>query len=214
MAMISKRKRTKAAMMVFFDIEAKRTHSIVTKFISTRSKHFYFKKLKYRSEAKYRKLILNCDSRKANLFVSEKFISNQSEHVFIKLMYLQCRHVQEQQRLLQQYFSNVINIETKTNESFDSESKQASFFNLAIRKRNERNFCQTSHQRSKINLGIPKLGNSEAKKKSNRTNPSTKNCIKQHFIIMQFLGTALYNRYGTSHLYFATFSKYEEYVCR
>ena len=32
---------------VFFDIEAKRTHSIVGKFISKRSEHVYIKELKY-----------------------------------------------------------------------------------------------------------------------------------------------------------------------
>jgi hypothetical protein len=37
---------------VFFDIEAKRTHSIVGKFISKRSEHVYIKDFKYRSEAK------------------------------------------------------------------------------------------------------------------------------------------------------------------
>ena len=37
---------------VFFDIEAKRTRSIVWKFISKRSEHVYIKEFKYRSEAK------------------------------------------------------------------------------------------------------------------------------------------------------------------
>jgi hypothetical protein len=36
---------------VFFDIEAKRTHSIVEQFISKRSEHVYIKELKNRSEA-------------------------------------------------------------------------------------------------------------------------------------------------------------------
>jgi hypothetical protein len=37
---------------VSLDIEAKRTHSIVRKFISKRSEHVYLKELKNRSEAK------------------------------------------------------------------------------------------------------------------------------------------------------------------
>ncbi len=37
---------------VFFDIEAKRTPSIVGKFISKRSEHVYIKEFKYRSEVK------------------------------------------------------------------------------------------------------------------------------------------------------------------
>ncbi len=36
----------------FFDIEGKRTHSIVEKFILKRSEHVYIKKLQKRSEAK------------------------------------------------------------------------------------------------------------------------------------------------------------------
>ncbi len=36
---------------VFFDIEAKRTRSIVRKFILKRSEHVYFKEFKNRSEA-------------------------------------------------------------------------------------------------------------------------------------------------------------------
>jgi hypothetical protein len=37
---------------VFFDIEAKRTPSIVGKFISKQSEHVYIKEFKYRSEVK------------------------------------------------------------------------------------------------------------------------------------------------------------------
>jgi hypothetical protein len=37
---------------VFFDIEAKRTRSIVRKFISKQSEQVYIKEFKYRSEAK------------------------------------------------------------------------------------------------------------------------------------------------------------------
>ncbi len=36
---------------IFFDIEVKRTHSVVGKFISKRSEYFYIKEVKNRSEA-------------------------------------------------------------------------------------------------------------------------------------------------------------------
>ncbi len=39
MATLAKRKRTKASIMVFFDIEAKRIPSIVSKLFSKRSEH-------------------------------------------------------------------------------------------------------------------------------------------------------------------------------
>ncbi len=55
---------------VFFDIEAKRTPSIVGKFISKRSEHVYIKEFKNRSEA--------------NTFDSVKFISKRSEHLYIQ----------------------------------------------------------------------------------------------------------------------------------
>ena len=83
---------------VFFDIEAKRTHSIVGKFISKRSEHVYIKEFKNRSEAntfdsvkiyfeaKRRKFILNCESSEAKrtCLIVKKFISKRREHVYIE----------------------------------------------------------------------------------------------------------------------------------
>ncbi len=45
-------KRIKSDIDVFFYIEAKKTRSIVWKFISKRSEHVYIKEFKYRSEVK------------------------------------------------------------------------------------------------------------------------------------------------------------------
>ncbi len=83
---------------VFFDIEAKRTRSIVWKLISKRSEHVYIREFKYRSEAnmfllknlnikaKRSKLMLNCESSEAKRTYSlvEKIILKRSEHVYIK----------------------------------------------------------------------------------------------------------------------------------
>ncbi len=83
---------------VFFDIEAKRTHSIVWKLISKRSEHVYIREFKYRSEAnmfilknlntkaKQSKLMLNCESSEAKRTYSivEKIILKRSEYVFIE----------------------------------------------------------------------------------------------------------------------------------
>jgi hypothetical protein len=55
MSRLSKRSEAKRSESfdnnVFFDIEAKRTRSIVGKFISKRSEHVYIKEFKNRSEA-------------------------------------------------------------------------------------------------------------------------------------------------------------------
>jgi hypothetical protein len=65
MAWISKRSEVIESFDndVFFDIEAKRTRSIVRKFISKRSEHVFIKE--FNIEAKRSKLMLNCESSEA-----------------------------------------------------------------------------------------------------------------------------------------------------
>jgi hypothetical protein len=65
MAWISKRSEAIESFDndVFFDIEAKRTLSIVRKFISKRSEHVFIKE--FNIEAKRSKLMLNCESSEA-----------------------------------------------------------------------------------------------------------------------------------------------------
>jgi hypothetical protein len=80
-----------------FKIEAKRTRSIVSKFIAKRSEHVYINELKNRSEANTLdsfKIYFEASEHvyikefkyrsEANNFVSSKIISKRSEHVYIK----------------------------------------------------------------------------------------------------------------------------------
>ena len=62
---------------VFFDIKAKRTRSIVGKFISKRSEHVYIKEFKNRS--------------KANTSDSVKIYSKRSEHVYIQNLNIEAK---------------------------------------------------------------------------------------------------------------------------
>ena len=61
---------------VFFDIEAKRTHSVVGKFISKRSEHFYIKEFKNRSEANtFDSVKIYFEAKRTSLYSELKFRS-------------------------------------------------------------------------------------------------------------------------------------------
>ncbi len=64
--------RSEANMFILknLKIEAKRTRSIVWKFISKRSEHVYIQNLNI--EAKRSKFILNCESSEANMLDCKK----------------------------------------------------------------------------------------------------------------------------------------------
>jgi hypothetical protein len=59
---------------VFFDIEAKRTHLIVGKFISKRSEHVFIKEFKNRSEAnKFDSVKIYFEAKRTSLYSELKF---------------------------------------------------------------------------------------------------------------------------------------------
>ena len=106
MAMLAKRKRTKASIMrFFFDIKAKRTPSIVRKLFSKRSEHIRQNENYFRSEANTFDSKTAVFKAKANLSDSKKIIfeakrthqivrksfSKQSEHIRQKENYFRSK---------------------------------------------------------------------------------------------------------------------------
>jgi hypothetical protein len=98
MSRLSKQSESFFGNDVFFDIEAKRTRSIVGKFISKRSEHVYIKEFKKRSEANtFDSSKIDFEAKRTCLFLMNlkieanrtisivgKSISKRSEHVYIK----------------------------------------------------------------------------------------------------------------------------------